>query len=145
MLIHQEFWVTPLIRAEYRFGRNPVFGCFAGRATVLSGPRAMQTGPPCSAEVSTLGCRCLSSGYARASCANVACNLAKNSLDARVNRHGDALRRAGLRPVQILVPDTRRTDFVKQCRVQSGRVGAANRADPGLLQFLEDALTDVDG
>lgn len=71
--------------------------------------------------------------------------MVKNSVNARVKKRRDALRRAGLRPVQIWVPDTRRTDFVKQCRVQSRRVGAADRADPGLLQFLVDALADVDG
>ncbi|WP_122260155.1 antitoxin MazE family protein, partial [Pseudomonas syringae group genomosp. 3] len=31
----------------------------------------------------------------------------------RVQRHRDALRAAGLRPIQIWVPDTRRPDFAQ--------------------------------
>jgi Antitoxin MazE-like len=38
---------------------------------------------------------------------------------ARVQKHRAALREAGLRPVQIWVPDTRRTGFAKECRRQS--------------------------
>jgi len=37
----------------------------------------------------------------------------------RVAKHRAALRRAGLRPVQIWVPDTRRRGFRAQCRRQS--------------------------
>ncbi len=56
----------------------------------------------------------------------------------------DALRRAGLRPVRIWVPDTRRPDFAKQCRSQSRRVAAADRSDPALLRLLDEALADID-
>lgn len=38
---------------------------------------------------------------------------------ARVQKHRDALRAAGLRPVQIWVPDTRRAGFAEECRRQS--------------------------
>ena len=34
----------------------------------------------------------------------------------RVQKHRDALRQAGLRPVQLWVPDTRRPDFAAECR-----------------------------
>ena len=37
----------------------------------------------------------------------------------RVKRHRDGLRAAGLRPVQIWVPDTRRPGFAEECRRQS--------------------------
>ncbi|MBI1285796.1 MAG: DUF3018 family protein [Thiobacillus sp.] len=37
----------------------------------------------------------------------------------RVNKHRAALRAAGLRPVQIWVPDTRRPGFAEECRRQS--------------------------
>lgn len=41
------------------------------------------------------------------------------STSARVQKHRDALRAAGLRPVQIWVPDTRRAGFAEECRRQS--------------------------
>lgn len=37
----------------------------------------------------------------------------------RVQKHRTALREAGLRPVQIWVPDTRREGFANECRRQS--------------------------
>ena len=37
----------------------------------------------------------------------------------RVQKHRMALRAAGLRPVQIWVPDTRRIGFAEECRRQS--------------------------
>lgn len=65
-------------------------------------------------------------------------------VNARVQKRRDALRRAGLRPVQIWVPDTRRSDFAKQCRSQSRRVAKADRADSELAHFLDAALVDAD-
>ena len=41
------------------------------------------------------------------------------SVPDRVRRHRDGLRAAGLRPVQIWVPDTRRAGFADECRRQS--------------------------
>jgi hypothetical protein len=37
----------------------------------------------------------------------------------RVQKYREALRAAGLRPVQIWVPDTRRAGFAEECRRQS--------------------------
>lgn len=37
----------------------------------------------------------------------------------RVKRHREALRKAGLRPIQIWVPDTRRAGFAAECQRQS--------------------------
>ncbi|MFZ4480033.1 MAG: antitoxin MazE family protein [Rhodoferax sp.] len=37
----------------------------------------------------------------------------------RVQKHREGLRAAGMRPVQIWVPDTRREDFALECRRQS--------------------------
>ncbi len=37
----------------------------------------------------------------------------------RVEKHRKALRAAGLRPIQIWVPDTRRPGFAEECRRQS--------------------------
>ena len=43
----------------------------------------------------------------------------RTNISARVNKHRAALREAGLRPVQIWVPDTRRAGFAEECRRQS--------------------------
>lgn len=56
----------------------------------------------------------------------------------RVQKHRDGLRAAGLRPVQIWVPDTRRSGFADECRRQS----LALRGDPqeaDMLAWLEEA------
>jgi hypothetical protein len=54
------------------------------------------------------------------------------------------LRAAGLRPVQIWVPDTRRPGFAEECRRQSLAVAAADAADPNLQSFMDAALDDLD-
>jgi hypothetical protein len=61
----------------------------------------------------------------------------------RVRKRRDTLRHAGLRPVQIWVPDTRRPGFAEECRRQSRLVAAADAADADLSAFLDDALTDL--
>lgn len=43
----------------------------------------------------------------------------RTSTSARVQKHRTALREAGLRPVQIWVPDTRREGFAEECHRQS--------------------------
>lgn len=63
----------------------------------------------------------------------------------RVQKHRDALRKAGLRPVQIWVPDTRRAGFAAECRRQCRQVARADAADAALHQFMDEALADVDG
>jgi hypothetical protein len=65
--------------------------------------------------------------------------------NARVQKHRDALRHAGLRPVQIWVPDTRRPEFAAECRRQSVLVAEADRSDMGLHQFMDEAIADLDG
>jgi len=52
----------------------------------------------------------------------------------------DARRASGLRPVQIWVPDTRRTGFAEECRRQSLVVAAADAADADLNAFMDAAL-----
>ena len=66
-------------------------------------------------------------------------------VNARVQKRRDALRMAGLRPVQIWVPDTRRPDFADECRRQSLLVAQADSADTAMLQFMDEVLADVDG
>ena len=63
----------------------------------------------------------------------------------RVQKRRDALRMAGLRPIQIWVPDTRRLGFADECRRQSRVVAQADRQDGALEQFMDEALTDIDG
>lgn len=71
--------------------------------------------------------------------------MATTNVNQRVKKHRDALRRAGLRPVQIWVPDTRRPGFAEECRRQCLRVAEADSADTALQQFMDEALADVDG
>jgi len=66
-------------------------------------------------------------------------------VNARVQKHRDALRIAGLRPVQIWVPDTRRPDFAKECRRQSRLVAQSDMADADVLHLMDESLADVDG
>lgn len=66
-------------------------------------------------------------------------------VNKRVQKHRTALRLAGLRPVQIWVPDTRQPNFAEECRRQSRLVAQADLADQEISPFMEAALADVDG
>lgn len=66
-------------------------------------------------------------------------------VNQRVQKRRDALRAAGLRPVQIWVPDTRRPGFVEECRRQSLVVAMADGTDDDLTTFLDAALADLAG
>jgi hypothetical protein len=68
--------------------------------------------------------------------------MATTHVNARVQKHRDALRMAGLRPVQLWVPDTRRPDFAKECRRQS-RLAA--KADAAITKLMDESMADVDG
>jgi hypothetical protein len=61
----------------------------------------------------------------------------------RVRKRRDELRKAGLRPVQIWVPDTRRPGFAEECRRQSLVVAAADASDDDLAAFLDATLDDL--
>ena len=67
----------------------------------------------------------------------------RKSISARVQKHREALRAAGLRPIQIWVPDTRRRGFAAECRRQS----LALLEDPHERNTLEwlDLVADRDG
>jgi len=84
-------------------------------------------------------------------CSLVACNTVDFQeadmahVNSRVQKHRDALRMAGLRPVQIWVPDTRRPDFAEECRRQTRLAAQADLADTGMQHFMDEALADVDG
>jgi hypothetical protein len=51
---------------------------------------------------------------------------------------------AGLRPVQMWVPDTRRPDFAEECRHQCRLAAQADKADDALRLLADEALADVD-
>lgn len=65
-------------------------------------------------------------------------------ISERVQKRRDTLRAAGLRPIQIWVPDTRRPGFAEECGRQSRVVAAADAADHDLDGFLDAALVDLD-
>jgi hypothetical protein len=71
--------------------------------------------------------------------------MATTQVNARVQKHRDALRKAGLRPVQIWVPDTRRPGFAEECRRQSRLAAQADMADTDMQHFMDEALAEVDG
>jgi hypothetical protein len=71
--------------------------------------------------------------------------MATTHVNERVQRHRDALRMAGLRPVQIWVPDTRRPDFAAECRRQCLLVAQSDASDVDLQHELDAALNDIDG
>ena len=71
--------------------------------------------------------------------------MANTHVNVRVQKYRDALRMAGLRPVQIWVPDTRRPDFAQECRRQSQIASQADMADQGMAHFMDAALNDLDG
>ncbi len=61
----------------------------------------------------------------------------------RVQKHRKALRAAGLRPVQIWVPDTRRPGFAAECRRQSLIIAAS--AEEKEMQDWLMQVADTDG
>ena len=71
--------------------------------------------------------------------------MATIPVNTRVQKHRDALRMAGLRPVQIWVPDTRRPGFAEECRRQSLIAAQADLADTDMQRFMDETLADVDG
>jgi hypothetical protein len=62
----------------------------------------------------------------------------------RVQKRRESLRAAGLRPLQIWVPDTRQPGFAEECRRQSLLVAKADAADRDLEGFMDAALADLD-
>lgn len=62
-----------------------------------------------------------------------------------IQKRRAAMRAAGLRPVQIWAPDTRRPGFAAECRRQALLIAESDRADAALGDFMDAALVDVDG
>ncbi|ELC2813570.1 antitoxin MazE family protein [Salmonella enterica] len=67
------------------------------------------------------------------------------NVNSRVQKHRDALRMAGLRPVQIWVPDTRRPGFDDECRRQCLVAAKCDSKDIEMQQFMDESLDDLEG
>ena len=65
------------------------------------------------------------------------------TVNQRVQERRDALRAAGLRPVQIWVPDARAPGFDEECRRQSEIVAQSDAQDRDLHGFMDAALVDL--
>lgn len=63
----------------------------------------------------------------------------------RVWKRREALCAAGLRPVQIWVPDTCRSGFAAECRRQSALIADSDRCDADLSDFRDAALEELEG
>ena len=61
----------------------------------------------------------------------------------RVRKRRAALRAAGLRPIQIWAPDTRRPGFAEEARRQSRLAAASDLSDQDLLEFLDAGVADM--
>ena len=61
---------------------------------------------------------------------------------SRVGNRREALRAAGLRPIQIWVLDSRRPGFAAECHRQAAMVTDADARDPGLITLLDGVLSD---
>ena len=61
----------------------------------------------------------------------------------RVQKHRDALRAQGLKPVQLWVYDTKAPGFAEECRRQALAAAEADRKDPELAEFIEAALAEM--
>jgi hypothetical protein len=66
-----------------------------------------------------------------------------SSVSVRVQKHRAGLRAAGLRPVQIWVPDTRREGFAQECRRQSLLL-RNDQQENDTLNWLEVVADTVD-
>ena len=68
------------------------------------------------------------------------------AVNIRVQKHRAALRQAGLRPVQIWVPDTRPAEFAQECERQVKLVATAYQVDAQALDALiNESLADIEG
>ncbi|WP_137132833.1 antitoxin MazE family protein [Rhizobium sp. FY34] len=65
-------------------------------------------------------------------------------VNQRVQKRRQALRAAGLRPVQVWLPDTRRPGFAEECRRQAQVTAHADESDLDLNIFLDAALSEID-
>jgi hypothetical protein len=61
------------------------------------------------------------------------------TVNERVQKRRDSLRQAGLRPIQLWVPDTRLSSFARECKHQSKLLLADDPAEASTLEWIEAA------
>ncbi|WP_019222048.1 antitoxin MazE family protein [Bartonella senegalensis] len=66
-------------------------------------------------------------------------------VNERVQKHRNAQRKAGLRLMQIWVPDTRQPSFAEECRRQTRLVAKMDKANTSIQSFMDQSLMDIDG
>jgi len=71
--------------------------------------------------------------------------MANSNVNSRVQKHRNSLRSAGLRPVQIWVPDTRKPGFSEECARQSSVVAQSDSTDQAIDHLLNESARDIDG
>ena len=68
------------------------------------------------------------------------------AVNIQVQKHRDALCQAGLRPVQIWVPDTSLAEFAQECERQVKLVTVADQLDAQALDAkMHESLVDIEG
>ncbi|WP_438753668.1 antitoxin MazE family protein [Pararhizobium sp. O133] len=67
------------------------------------------------------------------------------AVNERVQQRRDVMRAAGLRPLQIWVPDARKAGFADECRRQSVLIALAEASDEDMAGFMDAALVDLHG
>ena len=58
-------------------------------------------------------------------------------------RHRAKMREAGMRPIQLWVPDTKLPAFAEECRRQSLLAAKADMKDAELMSFMDGVLDDL--
>lgn len=71
--------------------------------------------------------------------------MANSNVNSRVQKHRNSLRSAGLRPIQIWVPDTRKLGFAEECARQSSVVAQSDSTDEAIDHLLNESARDIDG
>lgn len=66
----------------------------------------------------------------------------KSAVTQRVQKHRELLRAAGLKPVQIWIPDTRSAQFRKKCEQESLSLAGDPQEAETLARIAEVADTD---
>ena len=61
----------------------------------------------------------------------------RTAANRNVKRYRDRMRRAGLRLVQLWVPDTRARGFADECRRQSRAAARHRRAETEVMNWIE--------
>lgn len=71
--------------------------------------------------------------------------MSKNQTNStsRVQKHRAKLRKAGMKPIQVWVPDTQNQAFIEECRRQSRLV--AQFEDEAVMALLDEAANEVEG